>query len=421
MTDQRCLEQSENDQDTLITPRDPILPLDVGFITGLGIAQICSWGSLYYSFPLLAEAMGSDLGWPRDQVYGAVTLGLLLSALASYPVGAAIDRGYGRSVMAGGSVVAGLLLIGWSQVSSLWVFYALFAGIGCLQAATLYDPVFAVIVRRVGSQQARPGITALTLFGGFASTVFVPLIQVLLDHMGWRDTLVVLGLINIALCGILYGTAIRPARDVQTETKKGSVQSQAVAWALRNPVFWSLVVAFVAYAAMSAGFTFHFYPLLLERGLSTQHVVWVMACFGPAQVAGRVALWILAGRTSIKGIGSITVAIFPLVFVGIALLPAQVGILAGLAVLFGATNGVMTIVRGMVVTEMLSREAYGSLNGLLMAPSTIARALAPAGAALLWTLSGNYTTVLVALMGASLLLALGFWLATRLVMQPFKA
>ena len=108
-------------------------------------------------------------------------------------------------------------------------------------------------------------------------------------------------------------------------------------------------------------------------------------------------------------------------FVGIALLPTQVGILAGLAILFGATNGVMTIVRGMVVPEMLSREAYGSLNGLLMAPSTIARALAPAGAALLWTLSGNYGAVLVALMGVSLLLTLGFWLAAKLVMQPFKA
>src|ERR1700730_2884465 len=35
------------------------------FITGLGIGQICSWGSLYYSFPMIAEAMGSDLGWSK--------------------------------------------------------------------------------------------------------------------------------------------------------------------------------------------------------------------------------------------------------------------------------------------------------------------------------------------------------------------
>ncbi|MEN9222249.1 MAG: MFS transporter [Thermostichus sp. BF3_bins_97] len=385
------------------------------FITALGIAQIGSWGSLYYSFPLIAEAMGSDLGWARDQLYGAVTLGLLLSAAAAYPVGSAIDRGYGRAVMAGGSILAGILMLGWSQVSSVWAFYALFAGIGCLQAATLYDPVFAVIVRRVGAVDARRGITALTLFGGFASTVFVPLIQLLLDQMGWRGTLVTLGLINILLCGILYGTAIQPGKDVRVEPKRGSATDhKTIRWALGNPVFWALVIALVAYAATFAAFTFHLYPLLLERGLSTQHVVWVMACIGPAQVAGRVAIWVLAPRASVKGIGVVMVGIFPLLFLGIALLPPAVWILAGLAILFGGTNGVMTIVRGMVVPEMLSKDAYGSLNGLLTAPGTIARALAPAGAATLWTLTGNYDAVVVALMAGSMLLALGFWWAARL-------
>ncbi len=384
------------------------------FITALGIAQICSWGSLYYSFPLLAEAMAADLGWGKDQIYGAVTVGLLLSAGAAYPVGSAIDRGYGRRVIAGGSVLAGILMLGWSQVSSLGAFYALFAGIGCLQAATLYDPVFAVIMRRVGAIKGRREITALTLFGGFASTVFVPLIQTLLDQIGWRGTLVVLGLINISLCGILYGSAIQPSRDLLLEPKRGSPAGRPIRWAVHKPVFWWLAAALVAYSAMVAAFTFHLYPLLLERGLSTQQVVWVMACIGPAQVAGRIAIWILAPRASVQGIGLMAVCVFPLLFLGVATLPPQVWILGGLAIGFGGTNGVMTIVRGLVVPEMLSREDYGSLNGLLTAAGTIARALAPAGAAALWTLTGNYDAVVVALVASSLLLALGFGWAARL-------
>jgi MFS family permease len=90
------------------------------FITGLGIGQICSWGSLYYSFPLIAEAIGSDLAWSKPDLYGAAaTIGLLLSGLAAYPVGSAIDRGHGRTIMAGASVLAGILLIAWSQVESI--------------------------------------------------------------------------------------------------------------------------------------------------------------------------------------------------------------------------------------------------------------------------------------------------------------
>jgi hypothetical protein len=68
-------------------------------------------GPVYYSFPLIAEAMGRDLGWSKPDLYGAATIGLLLSGLAAYPVGSAIDRGHGRTIMAGASVLAGILLI----------------------------------------------------------------------------------------------------------------------------------------------------------------------------------------------------------------------------------------------------------------------------------------------------------------------
>jgi len=73
------------------------------FIAGLGIGQICSWGSLYYAFPMIAEAMRSDLGWSKPELYGAATIGLLLSGIAAYPVGNSIDRGHGRTIMTAAS------------------------------------------------------------------------------------------------------------------------------------------------------------------------------------------------------------------------------------------------------------------------------------------------------------------------------
>lgn len=77
------------------------------FINMLGAAQICSWGTIWYGFPLIAEAMRSDLGWSKTEIYAAATLGMLLASIAAYPVGAAIDRGHGRKVMAGASIAAG--------------------------------------------------------------------------------------------------------------------------------------------------------------------------------------------------------------------------------------------------------------------------------------------------------------------------
>src|SRR5690606_15230074 len=105
--------------------------------------------------------------WSSTQLYGAATAGMLLSALVAVPVGTAIDRGYGRWVMTVGALLAGLLLLGWSGVSDLLWFYLFVAGVGATQAATLYEPAFAVIARRAGPLHARSGITALTLWAGF--------------------------------------------------------------------------------------------------------------------------------------------------------------------------------------------------------------------------------------------------------------
>jgi predicted MFS family arabinose efflux permease len=389
------------------------------FITGLGIGQICSWGSLYYAYPMIAEAMESDLGWSKPVLYGAVTIGLLLSGLAAYPIGSAIDRGHGRAIMAGGSVAAGLLLVAWSQVESVVPYYVLLAALGCVQATVLYEPAFAVVARRYGAADARTGIIALTLWGGFASTVFIPPIQWLLDHMGWRETLMVLGGVNLLLCTALYALAIdrtadAPHPDAGEPGSPPLAGAQAVAWALRSPVFWALAVALTAYWAVFSGFIYHAYPMLLERGFSTGAVVFALAVIGPAQVAGRIGIWVLASGVPIRIIGSAAAAAFPLIFLALLVAPPAFAAVALIAAAYGASNGIMTIVRGVVVPEMLTRDAYGAINGALAAPTMIAKATAPLAAAMLWAASGSYVAVLVAMLVGSLLFASTFWLSAFL-------
>ncbi len=74
----------------------------------------------------------------------------------------------------------------------------------------------------------------------------------------------------------------------------------------------------------------------------------------------------------------------------------------------------LPIVRGMAVPEMLSRESYGAINGMLAAPSLVARAAAPAAAAALWKATGSYGGVLVAIFAGAALTAIGFWIAAAM-------
>jgi predicted MFS family arabinose efflux permease len=363
---------------------------------------------------LIAEAMRTDLGWSKTELYGAATLGMLLAGIAAYPVGAAIDRGHGRLLMSGASVLAGILLVAWSQVDGLVAFYAILAVLGCMQAATLYEPAFAVIARRVGPLNARKGITALTLWGGFASTVFIPVIQFLIETQGWRGTLLVMAVVNVAVCGGLYFFAIDPRKDVPARVVRAEEVAPltgraAVAAAMRTPAYWGLMLAWISYAAAFSSLTYHFYPLLLERGLDSTGAVMVLASIGPAQVAGRLLIRAFAPEMPVRALGSAIVIVFPLAVIGFALAPPDVLVIAAIAVFYGAANGTITIVRGMAVPEMVTRDGYGAVNGSLVAPMNIMSALAPLGAALLWQASGGYGTVLVAIFGGSLMLCAGFW------------
>nr|WP_282189126.1 MFS transporter [Azospirillum sp. SYSU D00513] len=387
------------------------------FIAGLGVGQIVSWGTFYYSFPLIAGPMAEEFAMTKPEVYGAATVGLLVASLAAYPVGAAVDRGHGRLVMALGSLLGGLLLIAWASIGQAWMLYPLFAGIGLVQAMTLYDPAFAVIARRLGAE-ARGGITALTLWGGFASTVFVPAVQFLLDHAGWRDALLALAAVNLLLCVTLHlsliDSAAWPAAGMPQAGAPSSMPEPAregVGWALRQPAFWGLLVAFTVYYGTFSGLTYHLYPMLMERGFDTASVVGAIAVIGPAQVAGRVFIWLLASGRPIRLVGSVTVAAFPVALAILMFLPEGFATLAAFALVYGAGNGIITIVRALAVPEMLTRNAYGAINGALSVPAMAAKAAAPFGAAALWSFTGSYDAVLAAAFAATLVIAGGFWSA----------
>ena len=81
------------------------------------------------------------------------------------------------------------------------------------------------------------------------------------------------------------------------------------------------------------------------------------------------------------------------------------------AVVYGGANGMMTILRGTIVQDVLWTEGYGAVSGLLSMPSNIAKGIAPISAAAIWTASGNYLAVEWTVLVVSLVSAVAFILA----------
>ena len=155
-------------------------------VAALGVAQIVSWGTLFYSIAVLGAAMRAELGVSDALLFGAFSAGLFVSGAASPAVGRWIDarsRAAPRSRCGSCTAAFALALLAFAQGPATLI--AGFLVAGAAMALTLYDPAFATLHVMSGALYRR-AVTALTLFGGFASTVFWPLALALQQGFGWR-------------------------------------------------------------------------------------------------------------------------------------------------------------------------------------------------------------------------------------------
>ena len=382
-------------------------------VAALSFAQLVSWGTIFYGFPLFVLPMEAELGWSRAELNGALSAGLLVAGLSAIAVGRRIDRHGGRLPMSLGSLGAALLFVAWSRVDSLPVFYLLWLGLGLAQALTLYAPVFAVLTRLFPADY-KLRITILTLAGGFASTVFIPLIAWAIESLGWRNALLLMAACNLLLCLPVHVLLLRDRAPVAAPDADSSAPAAAdplpidpLHRALRHPVFWGLAVCFTFYGLMHAMLTFHFVPMFGEYGVPLAVAVGILAVIGPAQVGGRILL-LLVRRIDTVATGIIVMGVFLAAVLLLLLYPALVPVLFVFAALYGGANGMMTILRGTAAPDLLGRAGAGAINGALTLPATMASAAAPSLAALIWNLSGGYDTVLAAVLAAAVISAAGF-------------
>lgn len=350
-------------------------------VVALGITQIIAWGSIYYAFSLVIGALAGAVGTDQPTVVGAFSVALLSAGAASAPMGGLIDKHGGRWVMTAGSAGAGLLLMALGHVHTVWQLYLIWAGLGVAMAATLYDPAFAVLAQ-VFKERQRKAITALTLFGGFASTVFWPLTQALIEAHGWQQALLVLGLLNLLVSAPLHAWLLpsggrMSATSEQSAIPAGRSQLRSV---LRDPSFYGLCAAFTANALVFSAISVHLISLLQGKGLTVAQAAWVGALIGPMQVLGRVLEFAFLSKMNPSRVGVLAMWLLPVSLGLLALIGPHVAALALFALLYGCGNGVMTIVRGAIPAELYGREHYGVVNGAMATPVLLAKAAGPIAA-----------------------------------------
>jgi MFS family permease len=394
---------------------DPMM----GAVLALGITQITAWGTSYYCLGVLAGPISQDTGWSRGFVFLGFTVALLAMGLVSSAVGRAIDRHGARAVMTLGTVLVSAGLFGLAHVRSQAAYLAVWVFLGLGMRLCLYDAAFAALVQ-VAPSRGRMAISYLTLFGAFASSVFWVVGHALNEQVGWRQTLVLFALINLVLCLPLHwlGLARREAGEgaaAPTRAPAASPDGPPLEGRAR-----SVAIALFALIMSLNGFVFgvisvQLVPLLEAAGLATAAAVWVASMKGVAQFGGRVVEILFARNLRSITVGRIAVGILPpsllLLLFGTGSLPMVVAF----TLLMGASQGVITIVRGAVPLALFGVKGYGAVLGAIATPVLVVNAASPTAFAWIVDRWGWGTARVLLLVGCS-----AAWLAMELMSRWYE-
>jgi len=360
----------------MLARRDPLLFA----VCALGLTQITAWGTSYYCLGVLAKPIAADTGWSLSFIYFGFTASLLTMGAVSAWAGKAVDRFGGQHVMSAGTVLVSIGLFLLSLVKSEAAYLAVWVFLGLGMRLCLYDAAFAALVQVVPSR-GRQAISYLTLFGAFASTVFWVVGHYLNESLGWRATLAWFAAINLAVCLPLNWLGLARREQAPRTDAPAAAQPATGSAPLQGKARTLGIVLFALVMSLN-GFVFgvvtvQLVPLLEAAGLAAAAAVWVASMKGFAQFGGRLVEIVFGRNLHAVTVARIAIGVLPASFAVLLLSGGNLHAVIAFTLLMGASQGVITIVRGAVPLALFGANGYGAVLGLLATPILIVNAASP--------------------------------------------
>ncbi len=375
-------------------------------VWALALGLFLIYAGVYYAFPALLPDLLAETGWSKADLALGPTLSYLVMAALTPLTGRVIDRGHGGVLVVVMPVLAavGIAALAFVQTRAQW--WAVWAVLGVAQSGCLYESVFALLTRRM-AEHARIAITRITLVAGLSSTMTFPLGHWLGHAYGGR--VAYLGFAALALLGTvpLNIWAVRLLRGPEVsrnaEDNRGALRA-----ALHRPAFWGIAAIFALIWLSHGMLLTYILPLFQERGMSREWAAVAAACFGPAQLAGRLILAFGGARVENRMATRVSLAMVLLAACLLWYAGAAPVLVFVVVIVQGAGVGLMSIMRPMLIMDVLGRRGFGAISGASAVSPIVATAAAPVlGAYLLDHFgAGAIYACLIGFSGLSLALAI---------------
>lgn len=348
------------------------------------------------SYMVFLLPLEHSFGWSRGNLTSVYSVCMLVSGFASPLIGAALDRFGPRAVYGAGmiSFAVGFSLA--AHLDAIWQFHVVVGGLSGIGMAALgVVPASALLARWFHAKLSTAmGIAYAGL--GLGSLVLAPLVQILIEAYGWRETYRLLGLCLAVLVPVVLAlpwrriAAGRGDWPVKTESGQGAVA--AVRQAVRDPIYWRFAqvyffTAMAIYAvnvqAVAFLVDYGFAPLTAATAYGAAAMLSVVGIAGSGWITGRFGHG-RAALLSFLGSSSGVLALFGITVTPLAFL------MPGYVLLYGMCQGV----RGPIVSTLVARafpgRGLGAVYGTIYAVGAVGGAIGASVTGFLHDLTRGY-------------------------------
>lgn len=322
-----------------------------------------------------------------------------------------------RRYMVIGWVVFGLGFIATGLCQNIYQFYAAFLLVTLGQSVSGFLPIVTVLINWFDRWRGRA--IAIYQLGGSLGAVLVPVLAWFILNVGWRPTMIVIG-IAVIIVGIPLALVMRPypesygflpdGADTEGEEVDGITSQTApahdadsdsgsgntVAQALRSRSFWFLGFSHSAGITAWGALQVHQIPALVDIGIDELAAASILSYTLVVAALGRLIggfLGDILGPKKVTGVAFVTQGL-AVVILAFATSLTQVMVFATVfGISFGTRGTLMTVLRA----EVFGRRNFSRLAGWMDPVSSVSVLISPIFAGAIHDSFGSYQLAFLAL------------------------
>jgi MFS family permease len=360
--------------------------------------------TFFYGFGTIFNPVQSEFGWSNASVSLGFSLRSEVQGLGAPAIGYLVDRFAARKVLIGGIVLTAIGVVGMSYMQSLLHFYiAMF--VIAFGVSACGGPV-GMVATATWFQRRRSTALSMMTVGGGISGLFVVVIAWLVDSLGWRDALRVMGLL-IILVGSFVALNVRSRPERHHQPMDGIPEDigsdgQPVRWvervwgvptrrAIRSRAFLAIALGQAALSFTTTAIMVHMIPFLEDNGVSKGAAASALTIFAVTTLVGRLGFGYLGDRYEKRILLAIGVGIVAAATPLLALADSLFAAIVVLVLIAPGFGGVIPV-RPALLADYFGTRYFGTINGMSMLIVTLGSFFGPWVVGLLVDRTGSYTS-----------------------------